>query len=111
MGWLLELWGLLRAVLCSLSIDYAGRRVELIFFKWYLICQKNVLYTKKALIRTFHISFWLQNNLCEFKFTKWFCTEKLVLNVGFKDYWYTKISVGEPELGAGYFLEGAGIPI
>ena len=39
-------------------------------------------------------AFWLHNNLCEstaHKFKRWFCTQKLVLNIC-KDFWYTKIN-------------------
>ena len=43
---------------------------------------------QKTLIRTFHTSFRLQNNLCEFttrehKFKRWFCNKKSVWNVRF----------------------------
>ena len=46
----------------------------------------------------FTSAFWLQNNLWEYpaldhKFKIWFCTQKLVLNVHFKDFWYTKINL------------------
>ena len=42
-------------------------------------------------------AFRLHNNLCEFtaldhKFKRLFCTQKLVLNVPFEDFWYTKIN-------------------
>ena len=40
------------------------------------------------------------NNHCEFtaiehKFKSWFCTQKQVLNVRFKDFWYTKINLSQ----------------
>ena len=35
-------------------------------------------------------AFWLQNNLGEKKFKRWFCTQKPVWNSRFKDIWYTK---------------------
>ena len=55
---------------------------------------------QKALIQTFHTSFSLKNNLCEFtirkhKFNRWFCTEKPVLNVHSNDFWYTKINLSQ----------------
>ena len=53
---------------------------------------------QKALIQIFHSSILLQKYLCEFttwehKLNKWFCTQKPVLNVCFKNFWYTKIKI------------------
>jgi hypothetical protein len=63
-----------------------------IYFEYELI---YIVY-QKALIRTFLTR--LHNNLCEFtalefKFNILFCTQKPVLNIRFKDFWYTKINL------------------
>ena len=55
---------------------------------------------QKALILTFHSSFWLQNNFCEFtapehKFKRWFCTQKPGVKIRFKDIWHTKINLSQ----------------
>ena len=53
----------------------------------------NFVY-QKALIRTFHISVLTICTITaiENEFRKGFCTQKPVLNVCFKDFWYTKIN-------------------
>ena len=61
---------------------------------------KNISFVyQKALIRTFHTSFWLQNNLCvefltqEHKIRWRFCTKKQVSKVCLKDFRYTNINL------------------
>jgi hypothetical protein len=44
------------------------------------------------------LGFLLQNNFCEFinrehKFKRGYCTQQLVWNVPFEDFWYTKINM------------------
>ena len=57
-----------------------------------------ILYTRNlALLRTFHTSFLTTNSLFEFttpehKFIRRICTYKPVLNIRFKDFYYTKIN-------------------
>ena len=58
---------------------------------------------QKYLILTFHSSFWLQNNLYkvttrEHKFKRWFWTQKPVLNLFSKNFWYTKIYLSQKYL-------------
>ena len=70
------------------------------FFKrFYLLlpfpfCQftnhNKFFYTRKLQYEHFTPAFWLHNYL--FKFKRWFCTQKPVSNVRFKDFWYTKIN-------------------
>ena len=57
-----------------------------------------ILYTRKFLYEHLTPASWLRNNLCEFttrehKFNERFCTQITVLNVRFKDFWYTKIYI------------------
>jgi hypothetical protein len=59
---------------------------------------RNRFVYQKALIRTFKPAFLLQSNVCEFtarehKVKRLFCTQNPVLNVCFKDFWYTKINL------------------
>ena len=54
--------------------------------------------TRKLFYKHFKPIFWLQNNLCEFATQEYnlerlFCTQKLVLNIWFEDFWYTKINL------------------
>ena len=58
----------------------------------------NTFVYQKTIIQTFHSSFLTTNCLCEFttreyKFNRWFCTQKLVLYVQFKDFSYTKTNL------------------
>jgi hypothetical protein len=58
--------------------------------------KKHFVY-QKALIRTFNTNFLTTQDLCEstaleHKFKRRFLTQNPVLNVNFKDFWYTKIN-------------------
>ena len=61
---------------------------------------QNPFSYQKTLIQTFHTSFlitqkplWIHSNRTQNK--RWFCTQKLALNVRFKDFWYTKIDLSQ----------------
>ena len=61
---------------------------------------KNNFVYQKAFIRTIHTSFMSPNILSEFtaleqKFKGWFCTQKPVLHVRLKDFWYIKVKYDE----------------
>ena len=64
-----------------------------LLFAFSIFCIPEIFNTNLS-----HLFFdWVQNNLSEFttrerKFFSWFGTQKLLLNVGFKDFWYTKIN-------------------
>ena len=65
-----------------------------------LWCMKYFLCTLELWYEHSTPAFWLHNNLCEFiaiehNFKKWFCTQKLVLNDRFKDFWYTKMNLSQ----------------
>ena len=71
--------------------DFKFLTIPIFQFLYYFVYQK-------ALIRTFHTIFWLQNNLFEFtarehKFKGWFCSQKPVWNIHLKDIWYTEINL------------------
>ena len=60
----------------------------------FLLKYKIYFVYQNSLIRTINTTFFL-NNLWEFttkeqKFKRWFCTQKPIFNVCFKDFWYTK---------------------
>ena len=64
-----------------------------------LVLNENIIVFvyQKALIRTYHTNFLTTQFLCEFtalehKLRRWFCTLKPILNVRFKEFWYTKIN-------------------
>ena len=70
-------------------IEYRKHSIPGTFF--YANCTWPLKIWKKYFLPVIH------NNLCELtplehKFKRWFCTQKPVLNVRLKDFWYTKIN-------------------
>ena len=66
---------------CNKWLLKVKKFVPLMLIDW--IC-----YTKLEL----DLFLYIRNNTLEHKFKQWFCTPKPVLNVCFKDFWYTKIN-------------------
>ena len=59
--------------------------------------KEDLFCLNKALIQTFPYNFITLYNLCDFtirehKFCRKFCAQRPILNVCFKDFWYTKIN-------------------
>ena len=64
-------------------------------YKVRFVCNMECLLYNRNFNTNIPVS-WLHNNLCEFialeiKFKRWFCTQKLVLNVRFKVFWVKNI--------------------
>ena len=60
------------------------------------------MYNRKLWYEHFKPAFWPHSNLCEFtaleyKFERWFCTQKPVLNVHFKDLQKRKVYKNKPD--------------
>ena len=78
--------------ICDECHDFISMGGEFGFRLWNKFCIPESFYTNKS-----PPAFWLHNNICEstaleHKFKWWFCAQKAVLNVRFKDFWYTKIN-------------------
>ena len=61
-----------------------------------ICCVQYSLYTRKLWYKHFTLDFWLCELIAlEHKFKRWFCTQKPVLKVSYKDLWYTKINLSQ----------------
>ena len=84
-------------------IDFLVKRFIWAIFTLHKICGAET-FNDSCIPESFNNNilhhFLIQNNLCEFttlehKFNRWFCTKHLVLNVYYKDFWYTKTNLNQ----------------
>ena len=91
----LGVWGFLLDFILNLWADYKRLKCIVILSSNNKNVRISTFVYQKALILAFHTPFWLHNKplWIRTQLQRWFCTQKPVLNVWFKYFWYTKIYI------------------